>query len=293
LVGQDYFISSVPITDEQLLSHNSINLHRKPAATQSTEPPKTEGSVTEPPITVGSVLGGSLTNTERLNTDVFSLDINSSLGASATRAKIPPKKTENSGTPDTAASKSPVSEDKPKTDIERIVKHWADNYVSLLGHQPVNPNKGKIGKLLKDLLVQLSVDDIISILDRGMHDSWVIDHGYGLSILLASEVINRLRDSKGGKQAAEQDANQKKWDEAVKQRKEQTERARANPPTKCECGAPLRDGKCPSCGKTISFSEANMKWEFLDPLPDDFDMGEALKKMADGLFKKMNVGGTR
>jgi hypothetical protein len=90
--------------------------------------------------------------------------------------------------------KPPLSEREPENDNERVEKRWAENYTELFGHAPLKPNYGKTRALLKDLLKQLPVDELLTVLDSGKSDPWIVEKGYGLSILLSAECINRLRD---------------------------------------------------------------------------------------------------
>jgi hypothetical protein len=248
----------------------------------------TEGSVTE-----GSVSAGSLLNTDLTKTDSTKKDGNQDiLGASAKSAdsqkqeqeavQPTPKpeqqpKAEQPRQEPEPEPEQPTQEAKPQDDYERIEEHWSDNYTAIFDHPPVNPDRGKVRKLIKQRLSQISVSDILTILDRGKDDKWIVGKGYSLLTMLSGEVINRLRDgySKARGQTQESEPEQS---EAFKQYSARIERAKAKKPTHCLCGEKLVDNVCPKCGLMADFSHEKIAWEFIKPMSPE-EQARTMKKL--------------
>jgi hypothetical protein len=162
----------------------------------------------------------------------------------------------------------PKQEAEPQEDYERVEEHWRDNYTAIFDHPPVNPDLGKVRRLIKQRLAQISVTDILTILDRGKDDKWIVGKGYSLLTMLSGEVVNRLRDgySKAREQTQDSEPEQS---EAFKQYSARIEQAKANKPTHCLCGEELVDNVCPKCGRMADFSHEKIAWEFIKPMPPE------------------------
>ena len=93
--------------------------------------------------------------------------------------------------------KTDIKGKKPEGEHKKIYEHYQENYDSLYQQGRLQTNKvridyGKCGKLLKGLFTTYSVEDIFTVLDRGMNDDWIVSGGYNLSIMLSANQLNKL-----------------------------------------------------------------------------------------------------
>ena len=94
---------------------------------------------------------------------------------------------------------------KPEIKQKQIYEHYQKNYESLYQQNRLQTNKvkidfGKCGKLLKDLFKNYSIEELFTVLDRAMNDSWVVSGGYNLSTIISASQINKLLNGKPNNQ---------------------------------------------------------------------------------------------
>jgi hypothetical protein len=95
------------------------------------------------------------------------------------------------------AKKAPLREREPANDMERVEKAYLLNWDVLFEQKKVQSADpvltwNKTRARLKKLFEKLKPEQIITAINNGLKDDWVIKHGYSLWIMLSSEVLNRL-----------------------------------------------------------------------------------------------------
>ncbi|GMO51769.1 MAG: hypothetical protein Pg6C_16680 [Treponemataceae bacterium] len=100
-------------------------------------------------------------------------------------------------------AKTPLREREPENDYERVEKVYLHNWDSLFKQGKVkteNPvvNWTQARVLLKKHFERLKPDDITGALDRGLNDSFIMQGGYSLAVMLSATVLNRLINTSGG-----------------------------------------------------------------------------------------------
>jgi len=93
--------------------------------------------------------------------------------------------------------KPPLREREPVNDMERIEKAYLQNWDILFCQHRVKKsdpivNWNQTRKLIKNHLVRLKPDDIISAIKIGMSDDFIMQGGYSLAVMLSASVLNRL-----------------------------------------------------------------------------------------------------
>jgi len=81
---------------------------------------------------------------------------------------------------------------EPKNDLERVNKKWLENYISIHGSQPINPNWNITSPLVSKAIKQAGIEKILQALDNAMNDKFCLDSGYMLKIIMSGNVISRL-----------------------------------------------------------------------------------------------------
>jgi hypothetical protein len=96
----------------------------------------------------------------------------------------------------------PLIQREPKNDQERVIRPYLLNFKTLYEQgQVATPepilNHGQIGKLIKDHLARrITVEQLVSAVNRAMNDDFVLASGYTLSVILGAGSLNRLLNSK-------------------------------------------------------------------------------------------------
>lgn len=90
---------------------------------------------------------------------------------------------------------------KEKSDVTIILDIYKQNYENLYNQGKVE-NKDPVifysvvGKMIKNLLRNLTKEQIIKCIDRAILDEWIVNQGYSLNVILSAGQINKLLNAK-------------------------------------------------------------------------------------------------
>ena len=90
---------------------------------------------------------------------------------------------------------------KPCGEHQKVYDHYLKNYDTLYQQGKLFTNKveieyGKCGALLKRLLPKYSLDELFTVIDRAMNDTFILGGGYNLSVILSANQLNKLLNAK-------------------------------------------------------------------------------------------------
>lgn len=89
---------------------------------------------------------------------------------------------------------------KENPDYKKVIEQYFNNYKNLFEQKRVNTEKPyftqRSGKAIKDILMRLSLDNVITILNNAMADNWIVENGYAITTILAESQINKLLNGK-------------------------------------------------------------------------------------------------
>lgn len=115
-----------------------------------------------------------------------------------------PNSNSNSNKDTNSNSKKALAEAK-KTEINNKVKEivgvYSKNFKTLYDNFKVNTENPVIDyslvtRLIKKLLNTISQEQIIQAVNSAMNDTWIVNQGYSLSVILSSSQINKLLNGK-------------------------------------------------------------------------------------------------
>lgn len=90
---------------------------------------------------------------------------------------------------------------KPCGEHQQVYDHYLKNYDTLYQQGKLFTNKVEIeytkcGTLLKRLLPRYSLDELFTVIDRAMSDTFILGGGYNLSVILSANQLNKLLNAK-------------------------------------------------------------------------------------------------
>lgn len=90
---------------------------------------------------------------------------------------------------------------KPCGEHQQVYDHYLKNYDTLYQQGKLFTNKveieyAKCGALLKRLLPKYSLDELFTVIDRAMSDTFILGGGYNLSVILSANQLNKLLNAK-------------------------------------------------------------------------------------------------
>jgi hypothetical protein len=90
---------------------------------------------------------------------------------------------------------------KPCGEHQQVYDHYLKNYDTLYQQGKLFTNKVEIeypkcGALLKRLLPKYSLDELFTVIDRAMSDTFILGGGYNLSVILSANQLNKLLNAK-------------------------------------------------------------------------------------------------
>jgi hypothetical protein len=100
---------------------------------------------------------------------------------------------------------------EPKNDIERVNKKWLENYIAIHGEQPINPRWDISSSLVSKAIKQVGVEKVLQSLDTAKDDSFCLQSGYILKIIMSGCVISRLINKPTGAGPPKELAKKKKF----------------------------------------------------------------------------------
>lgn len=97
--------------------------------------------------------------------------------------------------------KAETKSKKPCGEHQQVYDHYLKNYDALYQQGKLFTNKveieyAKCGALLKRLLPKYSLNELFTVIDRAMSDTFILGGGYNLSVILSANQLNKLLNAK-------------------------------------------------------------------------------------------------